>query len=110
MADGLALVFIEIDGHLLRADLIESIHPDPGTSYTDGDPNKCYVQMVGSNSTRVYACAPKEVLEKIARALAPLYGEPEDEGDVPDLDEMIGEEPLPPGTTKTRGGTSWGRG
>jgi hypothetical protein len=104
----LALVFINLDGHWLRVDRIESIHPVKETAYRIADDNACYVTMIGANSPRWFSCKPEHVLQEIGEALKLARNEsPQDSGEPLDLDAM--EEPVPPSTTRTRGGESWGR-
>jgi hypothetical protein len=99
--DGLALIFVNIDGHWLRVDRIESIRPG-----SDGE--VCYIKMISETQSRPYFCSPEHVLQEISRVMAMAHGiEPEQQDDALDLDSM--EEPPSPSTTRTRGGDSWGR-
>lgn len=102
----LALVFINIDGHWIRVDQIESIHPAPETAITAADGNICYVKMIHGSVPRRYDCSPEHILQEMGKALRIARQE---STPPPDLDDIAGDEPQPSGITETRGGSSWGR-
>jgi hypothetical protein len=104
--DNLALVFINLQGHWLRIDRIESIHP---STEPDDKDHWCWIKMIGATQPRRHHCSAEHVLQEMGKALALARNEsPQEDGHEPlDLDAM--EEPVPPSTTRTRGGESWGR-
>ncbi len=101
------LVFIEVDGHWLRVDRIESIHPMTSVSLESGAKNGCWVKMISESAPRPFRQRePEYVIDLISRAANKAWEAPP-QSDVPDLD--LDAEPTPPGITETRGGLSWGK-